>query len=54
MANLVLSTGIEPVLDYSKQILSLARLPIPPREPISVLTRARGKCKGGGFKPMRR
>ena len=24
-------TGIEPVLDYSKQILSLQRLPIPPR-----------------------
>ncbi len=29
---MVLPTGIEPVLDYSKQILSLQRLPIPPRE----------------------
>lgn len=29
---LVLAAGIEPALDYSKQILSLARLPIPPRE----------------------
>ena len=28
---LVPPTGIEPVLDYSKQILSLQRLPIPPR-----------------------
>ena len=29
---MVLAAGIEPALDYSKQILSLARLPIPPRE----------------------
>ena len=29
---MVLSTGIEPVLDYSKRILSPQRLPVPPRE----------------------
>lgn len=31
-AKMVLSAGIEPALGYPKQILSLQRLPIPPRE----------------------
>lgn len=31
----VLSAGIEPARPYGQQILSLARLPIPPREPLS-------------------
>jgi hypothetical protein len=34
LGEVVLSTGIEPVLDYSKRILSPQRLPIPPREHI--------------------
>ena len=28
--------GIEPALDYSKQILSLQRLPVPPRGPMKL------------------
>ncbi len=37
--------GIEPALDYSKQILSLQRLPIPPRGHEGFVAGRWGKCK---------